>query len=218
MARKKGLMGFAQARSGDVNPLWGVAAAGAAGNGTAIGVRAMSGMDKHAELIGLGVGVAAGLGLMISPKTRAAGFAGIVAALMSNGLRYAEQLMSAKQQIKDLRGAEVTYIAKNAGTAPKDQLAAAKAAAQAGGFGMVTTQRMPLAGGFGAASAARVPSLGAVSAEQRTLAGGGLGIVSPEVVRTLSGAGLPTFQGNQPPATIVGARGIGANYGATIMG
>ncbi len=214
MARNKGLMGFAQARSGDVNPLWGVVASGATGTGAAIGVRAMTGMDKHAELIGLGVGVATGVGLMMSKRTRAAGFAGVITALMSNGLRYAECLFSCKAQIKDLKGAEVTFVAK---TVPcKQQLEAAKAAAKAGGFGMVTTEHRQL----GAVTAEQVPSFGAVSAEPRGLAGG-LGIVSPEVIRSLGGA-LPTFQGNQPPATIVGSQGgvggIGRHYGATIMG
>lgn len=214
MARKKGLMGFAQARAGDVNPLWGALASGATGTGTAIGVRAMTGMDKHAELIGLGVGVATGGALMLSKKTRAAGFVGIVTALLTNGLRAAEAMMGCKQQVKDLKGAEVTYLAKN-GTPCKTQLEAAKAAAKAGGFGAVEVQRRQLA----AATAQAVPSLGAVEVQRRQLAGGGaggLGIVSPEVLRSLSGSPVK-FQGNAQ-ATIVGSRGIGAAYGATSIG
>lgn len=211
MARKKGLAGLAQARGGDMNPVWGAMAAGAIGNGTSIGIRTFTGMDKNAELIGLGAGVATGVALMMSPRTRAAGFTGVVVALVTNGLRFVEALASSKQKIKDLEGAKATFLATKAETKVpiKDQLAAKQAEAQAGGFGMVTADPRQLAG------------FGAVSAEQRQLAGNGLGVVSPEVIRSLGAAGhnsMPTFQG-QPPAQIVGsASGISGAFGATIFG
>jgi hypothetical protein len=211
MARKKGLAGLAQARGGDLNPVWGAMASGAIGTGTTISVRAFTGMDKNAELIGLGAGVAAGVALMMSPRTRAAGFTGVVVALMTNGLRFVEALASNKQKIKDLEGAKVTFLSQKAATKVpvKDQLTAKQAEAQAGGFGMVTVDPRQLAG------------FGAVSAEQRQLAGNGLGVVSPEVIRSLGAAGhnsMPTFQG-QAPAQIVGsASGISGAFGATIFG
>ena len=222
MARKKGLMGLAQARSGDLNPIWGAIASGGLGTASAIGVRAMTGMDKNAELIGLGVGVAAGLGLMASERSRAAGVVGIVTALMNNGMRFAEAAFSAKQQIKDLAGAKATFVATKAATrVPMSaQLDVLKAEGAAAGFGVTTAERRHLGAysaeqrHLGAVSAEAVRSFGAASAEQRQL-----GIVSPEVIRSLgqAGGGLPTFQGDSP-VNIVGAQGISSAFGATVFG
>lgn len=219
MAKNGRMLG--QAASGDVSPVWGVVASGVTGTGTAMALRSMTGMDKNAELIGMGAGVAAGVALMLGKKTRAAGFTGVVTALLANGLRYVEALTSKKQQIKDLQGAQVTFLEKRAATKipVAQQLELAKAAAAAAGFGIVTTERRTLAGGLGAISAQRVQAFGAMSAQQVPLfGGGGLGIVSPEVVRSLGGAGPVQFQGQRGPVTIQGAGGLGRHFGATLFG
>jgi hypothetical protein len=219
MARRhKGFMGLAQAGAGDVNPLWGAVTSGLVGTGTAMGVRVSTGLDKHAELIGLGAGVAAGLALMVSPKSRAAGFTGVVTALVTQGMRYAEAMFTDKQKIKDLAGAEATHKVK-AGQPLKTQLAEKQAAASAGGFGAITAQNVQALYGAG--------GLGAITAERRQLAGAGggggsgLGIVSPEVIRSL-GEQQPAMAGSlgqhqsQPPVNIVGGmQGLGSHYGAT---
>lgn len=245
MARKRkvgltGVNGLGQVEG--VNPFWGALASGTLGTGAAMGVRAMTGMDKHAELIGLGVGLAAGAGLMASPRTRAAGFTGVVTALATNGLRFLESMFSAKQQIKDLRGSEASFLASKATTKVplRTQLDQLKAAASAGGFGVVSAEPRQLAGlgamsaenrqvlgavsaenrqVLGAVSAENRQVLGAVSAENRQVLGGGLGIVSPEVIRTLSGNPGAEGHASQPPATIVGGMGgLGSHFGATCIG
>ncbi|KKK95091.1 hypothetical protein LCGC14_2676300, partial [marine sediment metagenome] len=203
---------------GDMNPLWGAAASGIVGTGTAIGVRAATGMDKHAELIGLGTGVLTGIALMMSPRTRAAGFTGVVVAIVNNGFRFMEQLASDKQKIRDLAGAKAHFAANTATTKVplKTQLTLLQAEAQSGGFGMVTVDPRQLAGGLGAVSAQQVPTLGAVSAQSMPLAGpNGLGIVSPEVIRTLGQSGVQ-FQGGGDSGP--GVSGIGRHYGATVLG
>jgi len=222
MARRKSYLG--QAASGDVSPVWGVAASGTVGTGTAIAIRTLTDMDKNAELIGMGAGVAAGAAMMLSERTRAAGFTGIITAVVTNGLRYAEALTSPKQQIKDIAGSLAT-LTKKGGNPYANQLKTAqmnaKAAGLKGGFGVVQANNMPLAGnlglvspevirslsgGLGAASAEPMPALGAVSAEPMPLAG--------SQMPTFQGGGLgnsmPTFQG--------GIGGLGAHYGATGIG
>ena len=233
MARKQvtfvGTNGMGQVAKNQVNPAWGVVASGTTGTGTALAVRALSKHDKNSELIGMGVGMATGVAMMLSERMRAAGFAGVLTALITNGLRFAESMFSAKQQIKDLAGSAASHAAAATPPVPlKNQLETAKAAAAAAGLGMVQVNPMPLAGaGLGAMEAQRVPTLGAVSVEPMPLAGqgGGLGIVSPEVIRTLSGAGdnsRPTMNGQmgqaEGPVQIVGNQGIAGNYGATIFG
>jgi hypothetical protein len=216
MARKVNFLGgLAQAKSGDANPLWGALASGAIGTGTAIGIRTFTGMDKNAELIGLGAGAATGLALMMSPRTRAAGFTGLLTALMTNGLRYAEAMLSPKQQIKDLAGAGVTFNATTAATrqTPKQQLVAAKSIAAGQGFGAYAAERRTALGAYAAEN--RTALLGERSAEPRTA----LGIVSPEVLRTLGQSGaMPTFQGENAPVQIVGAQGLGQHFGSTVFG
>jgi hypothetical protein len=221
MARKVNFLGgLAQAKAGDANPMWGALAAGAIGTGTAIGVRTFTGMDKNAELIGLGAGAATGLALMMSPRTRAAGFTGLLTALMTNGLRYAEAMLSPKQQIKDIAGVGVTFNATTAATrlTAAQQLTAAKTAAANAGFGMRSSDYRTALGARSAEE--RTALLGARSAEDRTVLSG-LGIVSPEVLRTLGASGaspMPTFEGENAPVQIVGATGLGSHFGATLFG
>jgi hypothetical protein len=83
-----------------MNQLWGAVIGGGLGTGTAIAVRALSGepvagkfdWKKYSE--GVGFAVAAGAsGLMMAfPGTRAAGWAGMAVAFMTNGLRQLEKM------------------------------------------------------------------------------------------------------------------------------
>lgn len=216
--RRKRRMMLGRASASDMNPLWGALASGAIGNGTTVAVQSFTGMDKNSELIGLGAGVAAGAVMMLGKKTRAAGIVGIATALATNGIRVAQSMMSAKQKIKDLAGAEATFNATKAAVKLpySQQLTAAQAAAKASGFGIVSPERVPT---LGAISARQVPTLGAISAQQvPAMNGAGLGIVSPEVIRSLSGGGIQggglgsavKFQG--------GGGSLSRAYGATIYG
>lgn len=215
-----------------LHPSAGAALSVGLGTGTAIGVRMFTGLDKWSELIGGGVGVGAGMALMLSPKTRGAGFTGIVAAGISNGLRFVEAMVSDKQKIKNLTGAMSTKQ-DAAGVKYATQLAAVKEAAKtvgvlSGGLGIVTPQVVPT---LGAVSAVTVPTLGAVAVNVMPTVGGPMGAVQAEVRQlaqpsygqpSYAGMGapqLPIFQGNQqPPVQIVGPGGIGRHYGATCMG
>lgn len=217
MARRNSFLGqAARARAGDMNPLIGVAASGAVGTGTAIGLRYTTAMDHRAELIGLGAGVLVGAGLMVSPRSRAAGLAGIVTAVLTNGLRALEAMVSEKQQIKDLQGSMLTKSKANL----KETLAATKEAAKAagilkgaglgavaayrttafdGGLGMVQAERRSLAGGLGITSVDQVPTLSA-------LGQGGLGAMAAYPTTAFSGADPVTFQG------------LANHYGANLFG
>jgi hypothetical protein len=210
-----------------IHPAIGAAVSVGAGTATAIGVRQFSSLDKYSELIGGGVGISAGVIMMFFPNSRAAGYTGIISALLNNGLRYAAALISDKEKLRDASGALASKTAK---TMPiKNRLAAIEADLKAAGtasgttegaFGIVRPQVVPT---LGAVSARQVPSLGAVSAERRRLADAGLGLVQAEQ-RQLAAAQLPQFQSHmgmgqaQSPVQIVGAGGIGGNYGATVFG
>lgn len=217
MARRKFQL-LGQARSGDMHPVWGALAAGAVGTGTSAAVQQFTGMDKHAELIGLGAGVATGAALMISNKTRVAGIVGVATAIATNGMRAIQAMLSAKQQIKNLAGAGATFNATKAAVkvSYKDQLAAAQMTAKASGFGIATAARVPT---LGAVSAQTVPTLGAISAQRvPAMNGAGLGIVSPEVIRSLSSGGI---QGGGLGAAVKfqgGGGSLSGAYGATIYG
>lgn len=201
--RRKYSRALGLAQAGDVSPVWGVVASGVTGTGTAVALRATTSMDKHAELIGMGAGTLAGLALMMSKKTRAAGFTGIITALVNNGLRFLEASVVDKQKLKDLTGA----LASKTGTV-KAQLEAAKSAAAAAGLGIVQANRMSLAGGgLGIVQPSVVPTLGAVSAEPMPT----LGAVSAQRM-PLAGFGAASAS----PVNIVG--GLGSHYGATGIG
>jgi hypothetical protein len=216
MARRKQVtfMDFGQ---GDLNPLWGAAASGLFGTGTAAAVRAFSSMDRHAELIGLGVGVATGAALLISPRSRAAGFTGIATALVTSGLRYVEALASCKQQVKDLTGAILTKTESDC-KAQLDSLKVAGTAAGVlkGGFGMVTASPRTALQGFGAMTSeprTALQGFGAMTSEPRT-ALQGLGIVTADPRTALQGGiGAARNAG----VTIEGG-GLASAYGATIFG
>ncbi len=195
MARSKYSRHFGLAQAGDVSPIWGVVASGVTGTGTAVAIRATTSMDKNAELIGMGVGTLAGLAMMMSKRTRAAGFTGIVTAIVNNGLRYAEAALTDKQKLKDIVGAIATKTKTVAA-----QLEAAKAAASAAGLGIVTASRMPLVGNLGIVQANAVPTLGAVTAQPMPLMGG-LGAVTAQPMPLAGGLG-----------------GLGAHFGATGVG
>jgi hypothetical protein len=87
-----------------MNPLWGAIIGGGLGTGTAIAVRALAGAPaagkfdwkKYSEGIGFAVGAATS-GLMIAFEgTRAAGWAGLAVAFMTNGLRQLESMFMEK--------------------------------------------------------------------------------------------------------------------------
>lgn len=92
----------------EVNPMWGAVAGTGAGTLAAVGVTQFTDMDKYSELIGLGVGVVLGGVMAAFRSTRAAGFTAMAAAVLNNGVRASAQLLSAKQQVKDATGAQVT--------------------------------------------------------------------------------------------------------------
>ncbi|KKM65342.1 hypothetical protein LCGC14_1492260 [marine sediment metagenome] len=198
-------------QGGDLHPAVGVGITVGVGTGAAIAVRQFSGHDKWSEAIGGGIGLLAGFGLMVSERTRTAGWVGIVGVLMNNGLRFAESMLSSKQKMKDLQGKLSTHTATMAEGAVSysDQYAAMQTAA--GNLGIVTTERIQA---LGAIMAAKMPVLGAVTASPMPT----LGDVQIEP-RQLAGA-LPTFQGGAGGVNIVGGLGaqIGAQYGATCMG
>lgn len=80
-----------------MNPLWGAVIGGGIGTGTAIAVRALAGKSdygKWSEGIGFGVAAASSGLLMAFPGTRAAGWAGLAVAFMTNGLRQLEQMFT----------------------------------------------------------------------------------------------------------------------------
>ena len=68
--------------------------------GTAIAVRRFTDMDKWSEGIGAVVGAVAGGAMMAMADARHAGMTAIIASVVSGGLRQAEQLMSAKEAVK----------------------------------------------------------------------------------------------------------------------
>ncbi len=203
--RRKYTRALGLAQAGDVSPVWGVAASGAAGTGTAVAIRATTTMDKNAELIGMGVGTLTGLALMMSQRTRAAGFTGVVTAIVNNGLRFLEASLSDKQKIKDIAGSLASKAAKD-GTPLKAQLNIAKGSMKTAGLGIVSPEVIrSLSGGFGAVQATAVPSLGAVQAT----AVPSLGAVQASVMPSFGAAAA------SPMPLAGGLGGLGAHYGAT---
>ena len=95
MARKVTFMGTngLGAYSG-VHPALGAAVGVGLGTGTAV-VMSMSKnakAQKYSELGGLAAGALGSLALMVSPKTRGAGFVGLVSAVLNNGVRAVVQM------------------------------------------------------------------------------------------------------------------------------
>ncbi len=68
--------------------------------GTAIAVRRFTDMDKWSEGIGAVAGAVAGGAMMAFPNSRHAGMTAVIASLVSGGLRQAEQMLSAKEAVK----------------------------------------------------------------------------------------------------------------------
>lgn len=75
----------------DGNPMWGAFIGTGLGTVTSIAVRNYTKYAKHAELIGMGAGVAAGAVMYFVPGMKASGVTAAVAALLNNGLRALEQ-------------------------------------------------------------------------------------------------------------------------------
>jgi hypothetical protein len=152
MARKVTFMGTnGLGQVTGMHPAVGAAVSVGAGTATAVGIRKFSSsgtLHRYSELVGASVGILAGLGMMASPKSRAAGFTGIVATLVGQGLRFAEGLMSG-----GLSGGLGIVTAKQVPT-----------------LGAAAAYNMP---SLGAASAYRMPTLGERTVEPRQLAGNG---------------------------------------------
>lgn len=143
-----------------LHPAVGAGVSATLGTGLAIGLRRAkknepnSKLHKYSELIGGGAALAASAAMMASPRWRAAGFTGVVVAVLNNGLRFLERQMS-----KDTAAGGMGIVSPE----------------QVPTLGAYAAERMPLAGGgMGAVTAQQRSTLGAVQAESRQLAGNGL--------------------------------------------
>jgi hypothetical protein len=80
-----------------MSPLWGAVIAGGLGTGATIVTRAVadptSGMAKWSEGIGFLTGALASGFMMLFPNSRAAGWAGVATAFVTNGLRQLENML-----------------------------------------------------------------------------------------------------------------------------
>lgn len=76
-----------------LNPLWGAVAGSGLGTVASMGLRRFGsgGMAKHAEALGFLAGAAASGAMIMMRRTRAAGWTGLAAAFLNNGLRALEQ-------------------------------------------------------------------------------------------------------------------------------
>lgn len=95
-------------RGGEVNPMWGAVAGTGAGTLVAVGVTQFTSQDRHAELIGLGAALVIGGVMAAFRSTRSAGFTAMAAGVLNNGVRATAAMLSAKQQVKDATGEQVT--------------------------------------------------------------------------------------------------------------
>lgn len=155
-----------------LNPLWGAVAGTGLGTIGAIAVRQFTSYGKHSELIGFGLGALAS-GVMIFFKgTRAAGWTGLAAAFLNNGLRQLEGM-----------------------------LMAAPAAAAGTGMGDVTVEPITAlrgAGQFGVVEMEQETALTGPTADREgmpQLVGAGIANASQHV-QLLGGPGLAQFAGH----------------------
>lgn len=146
MARKVTFMGTngLGAYSG-VHPALGAAVGVGLGTGTAV-VMSMSKnakAQKYSELGGLAAGALGSLALMVSPKTRGAGFVGLVSAVLNNGVRAVVQMAR-----KPAAGATAGWGIATAAQVPT---LGATAAYQVPTLGAVTAQQRQVLQGSGGA-------------------------------------------------------------------
>ena len=194
---------------------WGATIGVGASTMTAIGVRAFAktaGWQKWAEGIGAGVGALAGGTMMIFKKTRHAGLAALAAAVIGNGLRQVEQLLSPSAASAAAgAGADALKAAVAQGAAA--QLVKDQASVAAG---------TPLSGAFGMTGLFQTRAVG-----ERNRA---LGMTVMEPTKAL-GNGMPKLLSGNPDqhrrntATLLGVPGlnhplsqIASAYGTTAMG
>lgn len=135
-----------------MHPAVGAAVSAGLGTGLAVGLRQTDRakhpkLHKYSELIGGGAAVAASAAMMASRNMRAAGFAGLVVALLTNGVRFMGQSMDKTNGLGIVSAQQVPTL------------------------GAMAAYNMPT---LGAMSAQRVPTLGMVQAESRQLAGPGV--------------------------------------------
>ncbi len=192
-----------------LSPLVGAAAGAGVGTITAIAVRRFSSMDSWSELVGMGGGVLTGLVMMFPEGSRQAGIAGVVTAILNNGVRFAASKIFEKEKIRDACGELASLKEKKENLALKTQYdaLAAQITAVKGNMGLVRPEQVPtLAGGLGAVSAHPM-QLAAVSTHD------------PGALGTLSVRDMPLADGGEtgagPPVQLVG---LGKHYGATIYG
>ncbi len=152
-----------------LNPNWGALGVTGAGTLTTLAVQQFSTspkMQRASEAIGLGVATAAAGALMVSKKTRAAGWAGLFAAIASHGPRLvADYLSKANDAAVSARAGYVT-------------------AKKAGGVAPAAPVQGHFAGGR---------SLMGVEVQEIPAFSGnpGLGLVMPEATRALGNAPHP---------------------------
>lgn len=95
----------------DGNAMWGAFIGTGLGTVTAIGIRNYTKYARHAELIGMGAGIAAGAVMYFVPGMKASGVTAAVAALLNNGLRALEQKFMASAPVslpaQGLRGVTI---------------------------------------------------------------------------------------------------------------
>lgn len=199
-----------------MNPLWGAVIGGGIGTGTAIAVRALAGKaaagktdwSKYSEGIGFAVGgLSSGL-MMAFPGTRAAGWAGLAVAFMTNGLRALEQMFTKTTAvsgwgaavIEPLNG--VTIESLSPGTRDVN------------GFGVADIQEVPEAYGtipgvYGP-DASQMPQLMAVAGPQLS--------AGRPPVDTMQQNNLPQNSYHVSLMNGPNLSGLGASYGATLFG
>lgn len=111
-----------------LNPAWGAAIVAGLSTSTSIAVRAFTSLPtRWSEGVGFAVGAVASAGMIAMEGTRNAGWAGLAAAFLSNGLRQLEVLLSSKPVVlglpmvrnippgRDIRGVMVSPVRNFAG-------------------------------------------------------------------------------------------------------
>ena len=194
-----------------MNPLWGAVIGGGLGTGTAIAVRAMtdstSSYRKWSEGIGFAVGAATSGVMMMFPGTKAAGWAGLATAVMTNGLRQLEAVFTKSGDTKGIGAAVIEPLngvvieSLSPGTRDVD------------GFGVPNIQEVPEAYGT-------IPGVYGPDMNQMPQI---MGVAGPQL-----SAGVPVDvkQRNNLPANSYhvqlmngpGVHGLGTHYGATLFG
>lgn len=181
----------ADGRPVGLNPMWGSTGAAALGTLTAVGVRQFTAKDKWSELIGFGAAAVPSVAMIFPKRTRAAGWSGLITAMLTNGVRFVECMVSDKEKAKAEVGATITKTEDAGAQAP----AVTPDAAANGQTQGVDIQRIP------------------------AFAGAQLGLVTPQATRALNGAAGPQLlgQGRSQGPQLMGAQtgsGMSGHWGS----